>query len=349
MSAEVKQTQRIEYIDALRGFTMILVVLHHVSLLAFGCNSIIEKYSYEIRMPLFFFISGFLMSKSTLNWTSENVLIFIKKKTPTLIVSPILFLFIYIYVYGWKISDALMDPAKAGYWFTFMLFNYFLIYIVSQILFDKLKMSSRTRDYALIFVGLLVFLLAYVVSYLFLEKHCFFAGFIGGGNLKYFLFLCLGTLAQKHFDKFEKLLDSTPLVIISIVSYFLMNIFYTPINSSGAVARLFFILLSACFGLVVVWAFFRKYKEQFSLERSLGRLLQNIGRRTLEVYLLHYFIIPRQLGSACPIFSEYNLPLIEFVCSLTIAFLIISVCLGISAVLRVSPTLGCFLFGERKK
>ena len=50
-----KTTQRIEYIDAMRGFTMILVVLHHVSLMAFGRNSVTDEWLVEFRMPLFFF------------------------------------------------------------------------------------------------------------------------------------------------------------------------------------------------------------------------------------------------------------------------------------------------------
>ena len=49
-------TQRIEYIDAMRGFAMLIVVLHHISLMCLGIDSVFEKWAYEFRMPLFFFI-----------------------------------------------------------------------------------------------------------------------------------------------------------------------------------------------------------------------------------------------------------------------------------------------------
>ena len=76
----VKQkTQRIEYIDAMRGFTMIIVVLHHVSLMAFGVDSAFEKWSYEFRMPLFFFISGFLMYKPLHVWDLKNTFTFLEE------------------------------------------------------------------------------------------------------------------------------------------------------------------------------------------------------------------------------------------------------------------------------
>lgn len=348
MSAEVKQTKRIEYIDALRGFTMILVVLHHVSLMGFGIESVLGQWIVEFRMPLFFFISGFVLYKSSQVWNLSNTLVFLKKKIVVQILSPLVFFLIYVYAYNKNLMESLVGPTKAGYWFTFMLFSYFLIYIICQVLFDKFKAKSGMRDFILVIVGLLVFFSAYVLSYLFLEKENQWAGLIGGANLKYFLFFGLGTLVKKHFDTFERWLDATPLVLVSISAYFLMNVFYEPINNSGAIFRFLFIILTACTGIIGIFAFFRKYQANFTSNHPAGVLLQTIGRRTLDIYLLHYFFIPEQMKNAFTIFSDYNLPLIEFVCSLSIAFLIIAVCLGVSAILRVSPTLGHFLFGAKK-
>ena len=345
----VKQkTQRIEYIDAMRGFTMIIVVLHHVSLMAFGVDSAFEKWSYEFRMPLFFFISGFLMYKPLHVWDLKNTFTFLEKKVTNLIISPLIFFFIYVYVYNKNIIESLASPAKAGYWFTFVLFIYFLIYIVCQAVFDKLKLSSKKKDLMLLCVGILVFMGAYGISYLYLEWNNFWAGFIGAGNLKYFIFLALGALAQKHFDKFERLLDASPLVMISIVAYFLMNVFYNPINQMGGAVRLLFVLLSGVTGVIIAFALFRKYQNYVDSSHVGGRFLQFVGRRTLDIYFLHYFFIPDQLGKAFPIFSEYNLPLVEIACSLFIALLIIAACLGVSAVLRTSATLGNILFGAKK-
>ena len=66
----MEKTHRIEYIDALRGFTMLLVVYGHILVHCFdfdfttepSFNSIISL----IRMPIFFFISGFIMYKKDL-------------------------------------------------------------------------------------------------------------------------------------------------------------------------------------------------------------------------------------------------------------------------------------------
>ena len=57
---------RLEYIDALRGLTMLMVVIGHIELFSFGegiflCTPI---YKY-IQMPLFFFISGYIAAFKT--------------------------------------------------------------------------------------------------------------------------------------------------------------------------------------------------------------------------------------------------------------------------------------------
>lgn len=63
---ESNKTKRIEYIDALRGFTIILVIYAHVVFSSYGENGgSLESFSFNdiflsFRMPLFFFISGFV-------------------------------------------------------------------------------------------------------------------------------------------------------------------------------------------------------------------------------------------------------------------------------------------------
>jgi peptidoglycan/LPS O-acetylase OafA/YrhL len=60
MTTSVKNsTKRIEYIDAMRGFTMILVVFSHIEGMLFkDYYSFVNQVFMSFRMPLFFFISG---------------------------------------------------------------------------------------------------------------------------------------------------------------------------------------------------------------------------------------------------------------------------------------------------
>ena len=52
-------TQRIGYIDALRGFTMFLVVLEHVASMCWGIvgkGISFHDFLGQVRMPMFFFM-----------------------------------------------------------------------------------------------------------------------------------------------------------------------------------------------------------------------------------------------------------------------------------------------------
>ena len=76
---------RIEYIDAMRGFTMILVVLQHVASFCwhvYGNAPSVHEYLVQFRMPMFFFISGFVLFKAGVTWDLQQVVRFFKKKIP---------------------------------------------------------------------------------------------------------------------------------------------------------------------------------------------------------------------------------------------------------------------------
>ena len=75
---EITQTKkpRMEWLDALRGFTMIMVVANHVAQIGFEeqwKHSSSLQFLLLFRMPLFFFISGFLAYKASQVWDLRNL------------------------------------------------------------------------------------------------------------------------------------------------------------------------------------------------------------------------------------------------------------------------------------
>lgn len=104
-------TKRLEYIDALRGFTMILVVFAHI--INYGYHITDAKAEtmdtfnnlfIRFRMPLFFFISGFVLYKQERIWDKPFIKDFIKKKFFVQIVPTFIFLFLFAYLYNSKQS-----------------------------------------------------------------------------------------------------------------------------------------------------------------------------------------------------------------------------------------------------
>ena len=133
-------TKRLEYIDALRGFIMILVVYLHI--INFGYhidNTKMEAMDTFINlfirflMPLFFFISGFVLYKKERVWRKTIIKDFIRKKFFILVTPTFIFLFLFAFLFSLSYIGSLTEM-KSGYWFTIALFEFFVLYIVSNII-----------------------------------------------------------------------------------------------------------------------------------------------------------------------------------------------------------------------
>lgn len=338
-------TKRIEYIDALRGFTMILVVLTHVALYGFGFSeetSSFHHYLRQVRMPMFFFISGFVMFKAETVWNIKYVFAFLKKKFPVQILSTSIFLLAYYYAFTQFRSD-LTHGYLLGYWFTFVLFIFYVFYSLLRLLF------KRGEDYIILTVGIVFFVvirLSKIINvFPFLPKDI--QGVLCMRHWWLFLFFILGTLAKKHFVSLQKVLDHYATLLVCIILYFGLNILkcQPPFNESFPYAT--FRILAAFPGLVLLFSFFRKKQNLFTKDRVLGRSLQYIGRRTLDIYLIHYFLLPYQLSELVPVFRDHPMPVIEFAVTFVISLVIIAISLLIGNVLRLSPIIAHYLFGAK--
>lgn len=148
--------KRIEYIDALRGFTMILVVLCHV---AYSCLGIDEntpsfhRYLVQVRMPMFFLISGFVLYKAGVFWNLKHIGDFLKKKFVVQILSTLFFFVLYLHLNGTSFICGITDSTKLGYWFTYTLFIYYIFYSLIRFLCKKYE------DYVVIIVAAIFYVI----------------------------------------------------------------------------------------------------------------------------------------------------------------------------------------------
>ena len=114
--------QRIAYIDAMRGFTMILVVYSHV------CNYCLgDKWMgwndvfFLFRLPCFFFISGWLFEQVGRQWDRVSIMSTIQHKFMVQIVPTVIFLLL---LAPPPLFISKLGATKGGYWFTFALFEF---------------------------------------------------------------------------------------------------------------------------------------------------------------------------------------------------------------------------------
>lgn len=283
--------KRIKYIDAMRGFTMLLVVMTHVNGFILGLGSIPYSY-YDIfmtfRMPLFFFVSGFVMYKDNYIWNTSNIIAFLNKKIPVQLISPILFLICISVIFHVTFNETLYDRYKNGYWFTFTLFFFYVIYIVITKMSYVFSCKNKwAHDSIFIILGSFVYLLAMSSIHQKLGIPHNIATATGITQFNYFPFFMAGTLVKKYFSKFEYIFDKDKCIACLILLFILVNISHEHIVS---VNISIYFLTAGFTGIAIIFAFFRHHAE-FMEESIIGKWLQRIGKKTLDIYLIHYFFI----------------------------------------------------------
>ena len=359
------QTQkRIEYLDALRGFTMLLVVVNHIHSYTLGYSTdelagSVNYYFSLFRMPLFFFVSGFVLYKHGIVWNRNTSSEFLRKKFVVQILSPAIFYFIYMAVYNVDILDSLLSVNKSGYWFTFALFEYFLLYIAIQWAAGRLKISGRSHDIFMLLCAVAIIAFPYTehlfklldteggFSYSELSSDIFAA--TGIDHFKHFMFFVLGVLTRKHFGEFERQLDRHWPVIVAALFFATVNIAIPNIYTQGKITQLLFKLPLGICGIIITFALFRKCSASFSKEKRLGKVMQFVGKRTLDIYLLHYFFMPTGIEEQMSAICNREIPFWDFGIAVVLALAVMAVCLATSTLMRLHPGVAAFLFGARRK
>lgn len=349
------EKKRIEFVDALRGVTMILVVYTHIVLYTYGAKYSVNPYHFNnalvlFRMPLFFFISGFILYRIGYKWDFRNTRDFLCKKFMVQVVPTVIFGSLYAVFFLPEPEEVIWDHFKGGYWFTLALFEFFVIYTVQRMLFFYCRIPSWLRDTFLALVALGLYVLSvpeFEESLHLSEKRI---DLLGVYHFRYYVYFLFGVFMKKYYAGFLQMLDNGYAMGVIILAFFL-SLLYVKHNGmfeEGFFNEVYRIVTAWC-GLVIAFAFFRKGEAYVTQDTWLGKILQYIGTRTLDIYLLHFFFLPRGMKELGEFFNTHRSPTIEFFLSLVFALMVIAVCLLVSNIIRLSPVLGHYLFGVKKK
>ena len=326
--------QRIGYIDAMRGFTMILVVFSHVCSMCFGDKSMgFNNVFYLFRMPCFFLISGWLFDP-----LKGSFSLVAKHKFMVQIIPTVIFLLL---LAPPSLFFSRLGATKGGYWFTFVLFEYFII---------SMLFSRYLKKW-----GLMLAIIISVSSYFYdVYYNRYFSrlgwftevvGFLSFKTWRFYLFFYLGILIKRHFDDFLRLTNKRYVLVAVIACFAVMA--YLPHFENVAISYMVF-AIAGISGAIMVFTIFRYLEgSRLSPLTSHHSPLNYIGTRTLDIYLLHYFILPRFLLPYGEQLRAYESKPLEFLVSLGLALVIVTVCLLISYIIRLSPFLGHYLFGVK--
>lgn len=330
-------TRRIEYIDAMRGFTMILVVFAHICHFCLddskmGFNSVFILF----RLPCFFMLSGWLFEPIA----QRSFKAIAKHKFMVQIIPTFVFLLL---LAPPPLFFHQLGALKGGYWFTFVLFEFFILYMLI------VRFGNKWRLLMALVVALASFVYARYYNGIqasavgFLAMLVNLLGFMSVALWRFFLFFYVGAWMRRHFDAFIRWTDK-PIVILMIAVVF-FAIASTP-HKDNMWFEMFRFYVGGVTGMWLVFTCFR-LSCSWLKKLYLSKPLQYVGTRTLDIYLLHYFFLPRFLMPYAEQLKAFRSQFVEFWVILAISLIVLLLSLLSSYIIRLSPFLGHYLFGVK--
>lgn len=221
----------------------------------------------------------------------------------------------------------LQDKFKAGYWFTITLFEYFVIVDLLRLLACK---KQRLYDALLILASIVCYGLS-MPTVQRMYGDITIAQILGLAQWKYFIFFTLGMFVRRASetiisDKGGAAIVSTFLIVFvaNAIGNFQLN---------GLLYNLNLLLKEISIVLLAYYVFYT-YRFKFSSQTRMGRWLSKIGTYTLEIYLMHYFVLPRHLNGVVDIVVLDENHLFASIVVMGIALMVVGVVLVFIAILQ---------------
>ena len=274
------EKKRIAYLDAIKCLAIMIVIDLHVLKLC-GVNhydALSSQMIYAPVLPLFFFVSGFLAYRQSINvkdcWNN------IRRKFVFLVIPAVVFC-IGKDLMNHKYLFRFVTEGMHGYWFTVVLFECFLLYYLITLAIKNAKWR----------IGVLLLLSLAGIGMLALDKGFGPAIFDLRRLTKYFQFFVLGTLAMKYRPKYEALMNNETVKAALLVSYFLV-LFSLTYDMPSVLHHSLRDVALRYFSTFAIVSFFACQADSFQRETKFNSLVNHIGQNSLAIYLLHYFFLP---------------------------------------------------------
>ena len=352
---------RLDFIDGLRGVTMILVVYWHVLVMSLNVTTYAAMTLQLFRMPLFFFISGFFAysfnyDRSKLHKRLGNR--WHKQFLPTLFIFLAFILFEVAYVgnfngigeflgnfFGSAGKNALSE-FKSGYWFTFVLVEVFCIFAFINCFLSSRKVSRPKQGMIFLAIAAICGVLEWAYSKTVtpespesVKKICEILSLTH--LTRYQVFFYLGAAARTFDAQLWRFLSrkgaGIGVLILTFVVFWFTPRFRVPIGAFYG---------AACTGILFSVTLFFYLRRFFNGHAAVGRLLKFIGKNTLPIYLFHYFIIRMMHDLQLPWLESWikagawaEIPIVAL-----ISIAIVLTVLGVDSLLKIKPRIHRIIF-----
>lgn len=332
--------QRLRFLDAARGLAIYTVVYSHICLFCLPDynSSAVINFLRSYFLNAFFFISGFLAYRSP-NVVSGSLTSGLIKKIWQLLIPTIVVGTIYALSHNIGLLVFYGNDAKYGYWFTLTLFEMYVIYFL--ILKAATIFKSRVLQTILLILTAIIF---YGIHKTLLWNTAL-PNALGIGQLTYYMpFFCIGALCNCYSEIIKKAVKIKGGILITCFFAVVLAGYMLPVPSFVSTIAIV---------AIMTWTIKELYKRDYAstVIRKMLDGLESLGRNTLEIYFLHYFILfqlPTSVGSYLSALSENDnsLSLPEFIIVGTTVIIICIVCIVLARMLKTIPYISLLAFGK---
>ena len=336
--------QRIEYIDNIKGFAILLVVMGHVIANWFpdfydvladkeSKDLIVWRLIYSFHMPLFMFCSGLFQPVMNGESTGNDFWNVICRRFNVLMIP--------------YFASGLLLWAVTGrpsfYWFLLILFEFIFINLCIGFL------TSRFRKYGNYIEGaafVLMYLTIHVITTRFSKYEIL--PLLDIGHLSHYIYFTLGYLVAKY-----KLLERiyynhvyTLAIMVFVGLYVFFKLMDVKLSAGGVV-------IGPLMPLTAIYAIFFLFKSTGISRKT--NFLNWCGTHSLEIYILHFFFLIKApfIGDFIHDYSLIGGGRFIFVMGVLISVMMslvnISFCYGVLLIITKSSILSQILLGRKHK
>lgn len=263
---------RIDYIDKLKGFAIILVVMGHVIEKSLMINEQpINIFYTSFHMPLFMFLSGIFALKSFILCNYSECVLFIKNKARRIIVPFILVGGLLSYQMYGDCYSIYVGLRNQSFWFLPTLFYCMITEMIVFVSFKKNVSLRFDKWYIDIVSHITIFFLLSAIYLLWNPPVPYYLHFV-----KQYPFFVFGVFFTRY--KLLSILNKELLYAGSFVLYFLF--LYVQYNNTLPFGP------AAFFAIIILLNLFVKYASRIPCYFS------EIGKRSLQIYVFHWFLLP---------------------------------------------------------
>lgn len=327
--ALIKPTQRLEYVDIMRGIAITLVVVGHIiQFNGIPMNNSVFEFIYSFHMPLFFAISGYVIQKVTKIESWRQYGVFLKKKIIAIAV-PFLVWTLFIDNFVLKEQWCFLNIGRMIHqlhypmlWYLKSLFFLLMAFGLYDLVQNKIEKRVPSR----IIGSCAVFML--IVSIFVLlgidEKYL----------LMYSVFFSGGAILAKY-NRLEIVVMKDICYSMAFILFFILS---THWNFHGSWVDVVYKMAISILAFVV----FLNFSQKIKMYEPVSDMFEFFGRESLAIYLMQFY-----LCHFCDVgaFQAMN-PFALFAIAFLIAVPICYVCGWTSILIKRNRYLSLFLLGK---